>query len=472
MDEAKDGRRRGNCPEKRRRRPDIIGMGARDIRRKHVVQFKNAKIIRRGKISEPDEDYVWMHVHADGGDGISTLMSATAHFPTSYDNLTKHRLFLAWHSAGGKIIDPERRFWEAARDKEYAAQGLSELILHLSRITAEDGNDIMRKVAKGILQHGVTSFCPTVITSGQPQYKKLAKLLKRRPGSRDHAHILGAHLEGPFISQYKYGAHPAHLVREPDKGFSSVVEMYGKQLIDSTAMVTIAPELKGAQEAIQGLSQRGVIVSCGHSMADLPEAEKGLECGARMITHLFNAMQPFHHRDPGLVGLLGRREKKPYYGIIADGIHAHANSVRIAFKAHPEGAVLVTDAMGAMGLGDGLYKPTFVDVDVAVESTILYHRSSAEWMGTDTLAGSIATMDSCVRNFRKFTGCSIVEAIRAATLRPAEVLNMEKRKGSLSFGCDADIILLDTELRVVATIVSGEVAWIKDESILKCRWTY
>jgi len=150
------------------------------------------------------------------------------------------------------------------------------------------------------------------------------------------------------------------------------------------------------------------------------------------------------------VGLLGSR-KETYYGIISDGIHAHPNSVRIAYRSHPKGAVLVTDAMSAMGLGDGLYK--LGDQEVRIQD------NRATVNNSSTLAGSIATMDSCVRNFQHFTGCTKVQAIEAATKTPAAVLGLSSRKGRLAVGCDADMIILDEELRVKATFVGGELAW-------------
>lgn len=186
----------------------------------------------------------------------------------------------------------------------------------------------------------------------------------------------------------------------------------------------------------------------GHSTADVDLAEKSMEKGAKCITHLFNAMPQFHHRDPGLVGLLGCQENRPFFGIICDGIHVHPNSVRVAYKSHPSGLFLVTDAMAAMGLESGEYN--LAGMTVQKEQQRVYLKD------TETLAGSCVSMDECVRNFKQFTGCSVVEVLEAATLRPAQVLGIQDRKGTLQPNADADFILLDDDLTVHAVFVGGE----------------
>ena len=150
--------------------------------------------------------------------------------------------------------------------------------------------------------------------------------------------------------------------------------------VGNVKIVTLAPELDGAIEAIEGLTKEDVVVSMGHTCAALSEGERGYDAGAHLITHLFNAMPSFHHRDPGLVGLLGTTTRQPYWGIIADGIHCHPSSVKIAYKAHPKGAVLVTDAMCAMGLGEGRHKLGAMEVNITGTEAYL--------VGTNTLASN------------------------------------------------------------------------------------
>lgn len=162
-------------------------------------------------------------------------------------------------------------------------------------------------------------------------------------------------------------------------------------------------------------------------------------------------MGQFHHRDPGLIGLLGRTHDRPFYGLILDGQHSHHTSARIIQSCHPDGLVLVTDAMAGLGLPPGEYELAGQRVDVRPHGAFL--------TGTDVLAGSIVTMDSCVRTLIAYTGCSVETALEAASLHPARVLGIEKRKGTLDFGADADFVLLDDDLRVQRTYIAGELVF-------------
>uniref|UniRef100_T1IK78 N-acetylglucosamine-6-phosphate deacetylase n=1 Tax=Strigamia maritima TaxID=126957 RepID=T1IK78_STRMM len=160
----------------------------------------------------------------------------------------------------------------------------------------------LEKVCQGLLAHGVTSFCPTVITSPSSHYHKNLPKMSKVNGSAHRAGILGVHVEGPFISRDKPGAHPLNLIQTFENGFKDVENMYGD--LSNVCLVTLAPELPFALDIIKELSLRGITVSLGHSIANLAEGEIAVKSGATFVTHLFNAMLPFHHRDPGLVGLL------------------------------------------------------------------------------------------------------------------------------------------------------------------------
>lgn len=258
----------------------------------------------------------------------------------------------------------------------------------------------------------------------------------------------GAHLEGPFLNVKKKGAHSARLIRRFDDGLQTVLGVYGT--LDTVRVITIAPEIDGAVDVIRALTERGIRVSLGHSMADLPIGEAAVEAGASCITHLFNAMAAFHHRDPGLFGLLAssKIERRLFYGIISDNVHAHPSAQRIAFRTDPDSAIIVTDAIQAMGLGDGCWTLGTQQVEISGMSATL--------AGSDTLAGSVATMDECIRNLHRATNCPLEKALESASLNPAAFLGLEGRKGSLSFGADADIAVLDDDLNVVATFIAGE----------------
>lgn len=206
------------------------------------------------------------------------------------------------------------------------------------------------------MQTGCTSICPTIITTDPATYQKLLPLFTPENGSvTDGCAILGVHAEGPFISPERPGAHPQHCIQAPVHVEQSLKDCYGS--LENIRLITLAPELEGAVNTIQYLHNQGIIVSLGHTAAHIEEAIRGAEAGASLITHMFNAMTPFHHRDPGVIGLMGMPlESAPYYSIIVDGIHSHPYSVKFAQKAHGEKCVLITDAMAAMGLSDGHHK--------------------------------------------------------------------------------------------------------------------
>ncbi|XP_037726938.1 N-acetylglucosamine-6-phosphate deacetylase [Drosophila subpulchrella] len=310
--------------------------------------------------------------------------------------------------------------------------------------TIEEG---VTTVALGLVKSGVTSFCPTLVTSPNESYHTiLPRIPKDVPKG---AGILGIHAEGPFINPQKKGAHPENCIQTIDKGLSSLESTYGS--LERIKIITLAPEKVTDPEVIGQLADRGITVALGHSMASLNDGERAVQQGATLITHLFNAMLPFHHRDPGLVGLLASdavpRGRTVYFGLISDGVHTHPAALRIAYRTHPQGLILVTDAISALGLEEGVHHIGQLPLQVK--------QGKAFIAGTETLCGSIAPMDECVRIFQKATGCSVVYAIEAATLHPAQCLKIEKQKGTLDFGSDADFILLDDELQVLSTWIAG-----------------
>ncbi|ORX49884.1 Metallo-dependent hydrolase [Hesseltinella vesiculosa] len=396
----------------------------------------------------------------------------------------------------GKIIHPQNLFFDAHRDADEIidAKGLIVAPGFIdTQINGGYGIDFadnegsvekiqqdINTVAKGLLQYGCTAFCPTVVSSAPAVYSKVLPLLNQRKGSvQGGAEILGAHIEGPFISVEKKGAHDQTVFRNAKNGISDFDDAYGPELKKGSkaiSIMTVAPEIDGVADCIPDLVKRGITVAMGHTACRIAQAEEAVKQGATSITHLFNAMQAFHHRDPGLVGVLGaadlpipssqighpassltspsrnKPDPRPFYGIICDGVHVHPNSVRIAYYSHPNGAVLVTDALSAMGLPKGTYTLGGREVEVD-ESGACYVK------GTSTLAGCTVTIDDCVRNFQRFTNCSQVEAIEAATLHPARLLGIEDRKGTLNVNADADFVFLDDstgELRVKRVFVAGE----------------
>ncbi|CAB3228399.1 unnamed protein product [Arctia plantaginis] len=311
----------------------------------------------------------------------------------------------------------------------------------------------IRKVSKELLTHGVTSFCPTMVTSDVEKYRKILPLIKQTDGGPHGATVLGVHLEGPFINLAKKGAHMEEYIRIPEKGIQTLTEVYGS--LDNVVIVTIAPELPGATQAIRELTNLGIKVALGHSTASLAQGEEAVECGANLITHLFNAMLPFHHRDPGLVGLLASSTKRQvFYGIISDGIHTHPAALRIASRTNPDGLVLVSDAVAAQGLADGNYRigPQLVTVE-GVHAYVT---------GTKTLCGSTSALDTCVAKLKQSLDCSMEYALEAASLHPAKALSIDHRKGKLNYGYDADFVIINPDtLKIKST-------WIAGECVYKC----
>ena len=212
----------------------------------------------------------------------------------------------------------------------------------------------VHRVNRSLVATGVTSYLPTLTSQLPEVYQQTLPFLGPSGAARDASYgseSLGAHCEGPFLSPTKNGIHNALVLREPTNNASDLEASPIK-------LITLAPELTGALSSIPHLNSLGIHVSIGHSEATYEEAKSSIKSGARMITHLFNAMRPLHHRNPGIFGLLGTPSssiQKPYFGIIADGIHLHPTSIKIAWNAHPDGLILVTDAMGLAGMPDGTY---------------------------------------------------------------------------------------------------------------------
>ncbi|KAL1527070.1 hypothetical protein AB1Y20_015753 [Prymnesium parvum] len=363
---------------------------------------------------------------------------------------------------GGTIVDPQALFWQGSTADQLVdcggcivAPGYIDVQINGgfgADFSTPDGIcDALSTVAAGLLRHGVTAFLPTVISSSGAAYRAILPHLVPRAGSCRGAAVLGVHLEGPFISRAKPGCHPLEHLREPREA-GSLRRACGEHLAH-VKMVTLAPELRGSEVLVAELRAHRVIAAAGHSEATIAQLEAAQAAGVSMCTHLFNAMPPFRPEAPGLIGTLGSSARPAaYFGLIADGIHVHPASLKIAARARPDGVVLVTDAMAAMGLPPGRFCLGGVDVQV-LETGEAYR------VGTNTLAGATIPLDECVRRYKAYTGSSAVHALEAAALHPAQVLNIHDRKGALNVGSDADFIFLDDQLNVLRTYIGGELVW-------------
>ena len=209
--------------------------------------------------------------------------------------------------------------------------------------------------------------------------------------------------------------------------------------------MTLAPELPGADVVIRELVGREVVVAAGHTAATASELASAVDDGLRYVTHLFNAMAPFHHREPGPVGV-ALTDERLTVGLIADGIHVHPTAVAAAWRAlGPDRLNLVTDAVAALGEPRGSFAP---------RRPRRHRRDDGVRLPDGTLAGSALSLDQAVRNLIAFTGCTAHEAIATVTSTPARVLGLD-RKGAVAPGFDADLVLLTPDLQVVGTIVGG-----------------
>ncbi len=304
-------------------------------------------------------------------------------------------------------------------------------------------------VAAGLPRFGVTAFLPTIITSPPEAVAEAQRILTgQKPEGYQGAEPLGLHLEGPFLNPTKKGAHNPAYLRTPDR--SLISDWTPEQ---GVRLVTLAPELPGALELVEQLTTRGVVVSAGHSLATFSQAQAGLNAGITYGTHLFNAMPPLGHRDPGLAGAL-LTHKPCVTGIIPDGIHTHPAVVDLIWEAKGRhGVNLVSDAMAALGMPPGQYHLN--DFEVVVTE-------SDARLADGTLAGSILPLDVALRNLINFTGCSLSDALAAITTTPATVLGISHQRGRVAPGLIADLVLLNQDLDVVFTITRGQITYQKE----------
>ncbi len=281
---------------------------------------------------------------------------------------------------------------------------------------------------------GTTSFQPTLVTASEHD---LVRALGNAPGPRTLG-SMGVHLEGPFLSPARLGAHLSSARADPDGALLDRLLAAGP-----VAQMTIAPELPGALELIDRLHDRGVIVSLGHSDATRGEAAGAFERGVRTVTHLFNAMRPFSHRDPGIAGAaLVRRDV--LLQLIVDGQHLADDTVRLVWQAAAGRVALVSDAIAAAGLGDGVFRVGPIEVSV---------RGGVARRDDGLLAGSTGTLLGAVRTLAAL-GVPLVEAVGAATAVPARIAGRPDL-GVLRPGALADIVVLDDRLDLQSVLRAG-----------------
>jgi len=307
---------------------------------------------------------------------------------------------------------------------------------------ATDREDEIRSFARWAPSHGVTGFLAGVVArSPEEAAPAIATVQSARP--TEGAELLGVNLEGPFVNPARRGALPETWASAPQAGlFQVLLEAGGESL----RLMTVAPEVSGALDIIRRGVDAGVRMSVGHTDAGYEEALAGFRAGATHVTHLFNAMRPFHQRDPGAGGA-ALDSPAVTVEVIADGVHLHPATVRMIFKMFGPGRVaLITDGVPPAGLGGGVFRLGGQEARL---------EGGRVTLPDGTIAGSAATMDEVVANAVRWGGVSLADAARMASTVPAAVAGAGERKGRIAPGYDADIVALSEDLRVEAVWAGG-----------------
>nr|WP_019856250.1 N-acetylglucosamine-6-phosphate deacetylase [Actinopolyspora mortivallis] len=288
--------------------------------------------------------------------------------------------------------------------------------------------------------HGTTTMLASLVTTSLPNlHEQIRSLL---PAVRA-GHLAGIHLEGPFLSAVRCGAHDTTMLRRPDRESVESLLATGEGAV---RMVTLAPELDGSVEAIRLLSESGVIAAVGHTDALAEQVAPAVDAGATVATHLFNGMRPLHHREPGPVGTL-LADERVTVELICDLVHLHPTVARLVARYAGTGrTVAVTDAISATDAGDGHYE--LGDLPLTVSG-------GEPRLADGSLAGSTLTMDTALRNLVHSCGLDITEAVAACSTRPAELLGLSDRLGSIRAGLAADLVVLDERLRPLEVYKNG-----------------
>lgn len=340
---------------------------------------------------------------------------------------------------GAEIIDAKGR---------YVAPGLVDIHIHgyLGEDTSDGSVEGIRKMAEGIVKNGVTAWLPTTMTVSYDELHRAfdaVRTLMDKKNNPKGAQVMGVHAEGPFINPSKKGAQAVEYIRPADAPF----------LIENSDVIriaTIAPEMPGALDCIREVTEKtGILMSMGHTAANYETAKAGIEAGIRHATHLFNAMTPLNHRDPGVVGA-SLADDRVSTELIADTFHISPDLFGLVAKVKGDNLILITDCTRAGGLEDGEYtlggQPFFLK---GIECRL----------ADGTIAGSVLKLNNAVRNMREHTNLPLEQIVRMASINAARCIGLDKTKGSLEAGKDADIILADENFAVSETIIAGETVW-------------
>lgn len=324
----------------------------------------------------------------------------------------------------------------------YAIPGLIDVHIHgsVGYDFCDATQEAIKSMANYLGKNGITAFCPTSMTLSDERLEKIylnASKYKNEEGSI----VCGINMEGPFVSEAKKGAQNGAYLQNASVELFDRLNDISNNLVK---LVTLAPELDGAMEFIENIKNR-VSVSLGHTTADYNTALKAFEKGASHVTHLYNAMLPFSHRDPAVIG--AARDSGAMVELISDGVHIHPSVVRATYKMFTDdNIILISDSMMAAGMEDGKYELGGQEVNV--------HGNKATLVD-GTIAGSVTNLMKCMKKAVSF-GISLESAIKTATINPAKSINEHKVMGSISIGKFANIVLLDKDLNIKSVYIKGK----------------
>lgn len=310
--------------------------------------------------------------------------------------------------------------------------------VHSHGAFGHDFSDADTEGLKTILRYerscGITSYCPTSMTLPAEQLKAIFATASEAAGTKDGAVIRGINMEGPFLDVKKKGAHVEGFIRKPDAEFFRELNEASGNMVK---LVTLAPNTEGAMEFIDAVHDE-VCISLGHTSADYDTASEAMRRGAHHVTHLYNAMMPLGHRDPGLIGAAGD-DPCCMVELISDGLHIHPAVVRAAFRMFGnERVVLISDSMMATGMANGQY-------ELGGQAVTVKDRKAT--LADGTIAGSATNLYDCMRKAISF-GVPVSDAVFAATRNPAKSIGIYDKVGSLSVGKEADILLVTPEFEL------------------------
>ncbi|MBI3586618.1 MAG: N-acetylglucosamine-6-phosphate deacetylase [Ignavibacteriales bacterium] len=305
----------------------------------------------------------------------------------------------------------------------------------------------VQNISEFYFKHGTTGMLAALYSKPESDMVTDVKRIADFCRSSNHSNVWGMHLEGPFISRDLHGAMKVDYLWEPNvAGWLKLYEASNGYI----RLMTIAPELPNVHEVMRAAAKNDVVLSIGHSAAAYEQVLDAIDNGAAHVTHMFNAMKPFHHRLPGVaVGALLHNELK--VELIADGIHVHPAVMKLIYNIKGDGGIiLITDAIRASGMPNGEY--TFMDQKIFVKDKRAY-------LADETLAGSTLTMNQAVKTMVQQVDVPLTSAVRMASLNGAKVLGLEHHKGILAVGKDADLVVMDKDFEVQMTIYEGTIKY-------------